>query len=286
MADRRYTINAFTVNLQLPLSPELHGSENFNRKATEALLRLLSEEDVKATFFVEPRLSATMKAFVQTLPTLGHEIGLLLPTATDTMATEQDRQTNILINRKNELEDITGSPVKGCRILQGDLRPELSTAAYSALAQAGLAYSSSLYPPRNFRLGVQNSKRRAWITHVHSGDVWELPITAWRPLGLGIFSIRSAHPEQYPAWVIARNIEGMNRHGEPALLALRLQSLISPNVAARTVERLQHIFRAYRFSTTLDAFASRLTTQFEEEPSPRRRTGIVRCDAQTALPFL
>ncbi len=285
MADRRYTINAFTVNLQLPLLPELQGSESINLKATEALLRLLSEEDVKATFFVEQNASATMKSFVQTLPTQGHELGLLL-TTTDAATTERSQLTNLLINRRKELEDLTGNPVKGCRILQGESRPEFPTTVYSALAEAGFTYSSSLYPPRNFRLGVQNSKRRAWITHVHGGDVWELPITAWRPLGLGIFSIRSAHPEQYPAWVIARNIEGMNRHGEPALLALRSQSLISPNVETRTVERLQQIFRAYRFSTTLDAFASRLTTQFEEEPSQRRRTGIVRCDAQTALPFL
>lgn len=276
MADRRYTINAFTVNLR---------SSGFHPGAAEALLELLATEDVKATFFTGSVISRQMLDFVHLLANHGHETGLLiLPSQ---VSPEQDLLAESLDHDRHVLEDLTGRPVTGCRILHPGPAMSQSSRIYEALAGSGFAYSSSVYPPRNLRIGIQNSKRRAWIARTGEGDVWELPITTWRPLGFGIFSVRSAHPDQYPVWTIARSIDGMNRHGEPAILSLRRLPQLRQGADSRTFQRLRQIFRGYRFSSTYDAFASRLTTEFEEIPRNQlRRTGIIRCDARTAMPFL
>ena len=276
MADRRYTINAFTVNLQ---------SSGFHPEAAEALLELLSTEDVKATFFTESAVSGHIAAFTRQLHAHGHETGLLITPSSETP--HRNRLSDSLDHDRKTLEDLIGHPIAGCRILHPFMATSQSSETYEILAESGFAYSSSLYPPRNFRLGIQNSKRRAWIARTDEGDVWELPVTAWRPLGLGIFSVRSAHPDRYPVWTIARNIDGMNRHGEPAILSLRHLPQFRQDTRNRTFQRLRHIFRGYRFSSTFDAFASRLTTEFEEIPRNQlRRTSIIRCDARTAMPFL
>ena len=278
MADRRYTINAFTVTMQS--SEHSYASE----AAYDSLLTQLSEEDVKATFFIKPSWFRGNRSSLRHFLALGHDVGLLISNL-QPLPTITSETTAFFRAQKELLENTLGRPVIGCRINREGFARPISSTAYEALIQAGFTYSSSQYPPRNLRIGIQNSKRKAWSVRTKSGDLWELPLSTWRPLGIGILSVRSAHPEHYPAWTIARNIEGMNRHGEPAMLAFRVHSSSTNN--AGTYESLRQIFRTYRFSTVTDAFASRLTRTFEQQSqSIHRRTGIIRCDARTALPFL
>lgn len=303
MADRRYTINAYTVNL-LPFPVETRGTkaefpvQRLSETKDPALLDLLAQEDVRATFFADGSLARHSPDLLREIAERGHEVGLLVsPTAgagnfptdeVDESGTAQLRRT--ILEGKEQLESRLQRRVIGCRILPFSSSGSRSLREYQILAEAGFAYSSSVYPPREFRFGLQNSKRRAWTVELQENTLWELPLTAWRLFGLGIVSIRSAHPERHPTWAIARSIEGMNRHGEPALLSQHCD--VPPFTTALTItettaERLKHIFRAYRFSTTFDAFASRLIRGFDdEEQKMGRRTSIIRCDARTAATIL
>lgn len=282
MADRRYTINAFTANLtRHPGVSDSAAAYSYGRGFVGRLLELLSVEDVKATFFADDQVGRLTPSLLRTITSAGHEIGVLFES--DSIA------SNNPVLLKNRIEDIVGRSVNGCRVIPYQSGGSLPYDLYRDLIDAGFSYSSSVFPPRDFRIGIQNTKRRAWLFRGDGRAVWELPITSWRPLGTGLCSIRSADPSENATWLIARNIDGMNRHGEPALLTLNaaVGSAGLPTGAENiTFERLREIFRAYRFGTVADAFASRLTLRFEEHPARHRRTGIVRCDARSALPFL
>lgn len=290
MADRRYTINAYTVNL-LPAQSRRVETCSPTATATSAghttLPDLLLREDVRATFFVEPTLADHNSGLLQEIASQGHEIALLV---SPVPSSDPACLRNALVEGKETLEALLQRRIFGCRILPFSPSGSRSVAEYKALANAGFLYSSSVYSPRDFRFGVQNSKRRAWTVRVQDEMIWELPLTAWRMFGLGVLSVRSVHPERHRTWAIARNIEGMNRHGEPALLSQYCE--VSPAASSLTIEetaarRLEHIFRAYRFSTTFDAFASRLIRGFnDEERAMGRRTGIIRCDSRTAATIL
>lgn len=286
MAERRYTINAYTVNLLPPHT--WNGRRNTaDRKDGHNLMDLLAQEDVRATFFVEPSLAHSSPDLLKEIAAQGHETGLLVSAA---CSSDPARLRATVIEGKDALESLLQRRLFGCRILPLSPSGSRSLAEYAILAEAGFAYSSGAIPPRDWRLGLQNSKRRAWTVRLQEEMLWELPITTWRLFGLGIFSLPSSPPEQHPTWTIARSIEGMNRHGEPALLSQQCVAAPSASVLtadALTAERLKRIFRTYRFSTTFDAFASRLIRGFDDEARGMgRRTSIIRCDSRTAATIL
>lgn len=286
MAERRYTINAYTVNL-LPPHAGSGGGTMAEKKEGRSLMDLLALEDVRATFFVEPSLAHTSPDLLKEIAAQGHETGLLVSAAD---SSDPARLRATVIEGKGRLESLLQRRLFGCRILPLSPSGSRSPVEYGILADAGFAYSSGTTPPRDWRLGLQNSKRRAWTVRLQEQMLWELPITSWRLFGLGIFSVPSSRPEQHPAWTIARSIEGMNRHGEPALLSqecIAAPSALTLTTDALTAERLKRIFRTHRFSTTFDAFASRLVRGFDDEARGMgRRTSIIRCDARTAATIL
>lgn len=289
MADKRYTINACTINV---LPAESRKGEALSALAgtqgrQTPLLELLMREDVRATFFVEHTIAHTHPALLQEIAAQGHEIALLISSVPPS---DPSYFHNVVSEGKEALESLLQRRIFGCRILPFSQSGGRSTEEYKILADAGFLYSSSTYSPRDFRFGIQNSKRRAWTVELHDAMLWELPLTAWRLFGLGILSVPSTHSHQHRTWAIARSIDGMNRHGEPALLSQHCEVPATASILtiAETVAgRLEHIFRAYRFSTTFDAFASRLIRGFnDEERAMGRRTSIIRCDSRTAATIL
>lgn len=282
MAERRYTINAFTIDLQCPGADS--ASDDTDSPGRRPLLELLMQADVKATFFIDANLAVATPDLVKSINAHEHETALLIPFAE---AHPSDFHAQVVI-AKATLESVLSRRVIGCRILPVSSMGTPSPENYRSLVHAGFVYSSSTYPPTDLRIGLQNTRRRAWPARVPEGTIWELPLTGWRPLGVGAFPVRSAHPDRHSAWMVARSIDGMNRHGEPALLSISccLESG-EPTIGPDTGKRLSRIFSGYRFSTMGDAFASRLTLGFDDAASgPRRRTGITRCDAQTAATIL
>ncbi len=166
------------------------------------------------------------------------------------------------------------------------------------LVQEGFVYSSSSFPRQTLTPLLLSTVKRAHRITTESGVLWEIPLTCWRPLGLGIPSILTAggaYLSILPGWMIVRGVEGMNRHGEPALLHVHSWGLdpVVPELAPAplwerlltygpeevTLTKLRRVFGIYRFASIMEAYASRLTTEVTRNRSTRR-TSIIRNEAE------
>ncbi len=299
MADRRYTINAFTITLETA-PDEASGagvpgaSAADIERSTMELLALLESFDVRATFFTSDDVARITPGLLRTIDEAGHEIAILsrrFHTPLDQLLRFREE----IAGTKARVEDVCGHEVVGYRstpISNGWRSP----AKVETLVQEGFVYSSSTYPRQGLTPLILSSSMQAHRLATESGPLWELPLTSWRPFGIGIPSIRTGGGtllSALPGWMFARGVDGMNRHGEPAILyvhswgldntahdygALPLRErLLTYGPREETLAKLGSIFRMYRFGSIMEAFASRLTTE-SNRPTHPRRTSIVRLD--------
>ncbi len=301
MADRRYTINAFTVKLEpLPVGPsaaapaadDISGLE----RSVRELLEFFEEFDVRTTFFTADDVTRVAPHLVREIAGNGHELAILAPRFHNPLD-QLLRFREEIATAKARLEETSGQEVLGFRStpLSSGWR---SPAMIETVVQEGFVYSSSIFPRQSIAPLLFNSTAKAHRMPTPSGTLWELPLTSWRPFGLGTPSIRTGGGPQLsllPVWMFARGVEGMNRHGEPAILYVHSWALEAPasdysslplrerllsyGPREQTLEKLQSIFRIYRFGSIQEAFASRLTTE-SVRPAQPRRTSIVRMDSE------
>jgi len=142
----------------------------------QQILELLAERDVKATFFTLGWIAERYPQLVRQIVAGGHELashGYGHERASDlSPAAFSDDITRA----KHLLEDLAGAPVLGYRA------PSFSIGtgnlwAFDSLAQAGYAYSSSIYPIAHDHYGMPDSPRFAY--RLPSG-LLEVPVTTLR----------------------------------------------------------------------------------------------------------
>jgi len=277
MASRRYTINAFTANV-------IGSPTSSTANQLYTMLELFEQNDVRATIFVsEEVMHQGGIGLLRQMVAAGHEPAVLAPrysTPLDQLLHLRERAAAA----REQLEDALGLQVTGYRATP-PITGWRSPAMIETLVQVGFLYSSSTYPRRRPAPLLTSSTIRAHRLATPSGDLWELPLTAWRPLGLGLPSIPVAGGERWehlPAWIIERAVDGMNRHGEPALLYVDIGENESgrPLLLPSILERIRRVFRTYRFGHLREAFASRLTRDAHTGTLISYRTSIVRGDAE------
>ncbi len=291
MAERRYTINSFTVNLDLagdPSGASTDATLSPRRLTSHAsdLLDLLAEYDIHCTFFVSEGVVDGARDVIREIVARGHETSILAPRFNTPLDQLLHLREQISAARQR-LEDLSGQNVAGIRMtpITSSWR---SPSMLETLVQEGFEWSSSTVPKQTLSPLLLSRTKRAHRLATPSGVLWELPLTAWRPFGIGTPSIdTSGGPRfaQLPAWMIARGVEGMNRHGEPALLWLEcidaavrssvdMETSSTPFTRGPVSSKLRAIFELYRFGSIREAFASRLMTT--ASVTPRGRTSIVR----------
>ncbi len=299
MADRRYTINAFTVKLEpIPIEGSNGTIPTGNIAGLERsvydLLEFFEEFDIRATFFTADDVTRVAPHLIQKIAGNGHELAILSPRFHNPLD-QLLRFREEIATAKARLQGTSGKEVLGFRStpLSSGWR---SPAMIETLVQEEFIYSSSTFPRQTLVPFLFNSRAKPHRMQTPSGVLWELPMTSWRPFGIGIPSVRTAGGTQLsvlPVWMIARGMEGMNRHGEPAILYVHSWALEAPasdysslplrerlltyGPREETLEKLESIFRIYRFGSIQEAFASRLTTE-NVRPAQSRRTSIVRMD--------
>lgn len=299
MADRRYTINAFTVELE-PNPAGATGSSPTvgSEESVQALLEFFEEFDVRATFFAADAVVRDSPHLIRRIAAAGHELAVLAPRFHNPLDQLLHFREGIATAR-SRLEDVSAQEIVGFRSVPPSSGWR-SPAMIETVVQEGFIYSSSTVPKQSLAPLLFSSSAKAHRLQTPSGVLWELPLTSWRPFGVGIPSIPTAGGPMLsllPVWMLARGVEGMNRHGEPAILYVHSWALENPaadygSLAFRdrllvygpheeTLEKLETIFRIYRFGSILEAFASRLTTESNRPPQPRR-TSIVRLDEHTS----
>jgi len=226
-ADTRSTdaiVNALTIDVEdyfqvSAFAPYIQRSEWESmpcrvEQNIDRILALLSDTDVKATFFTLGWIAERYPELVRRVSQSGHE--LASHGFSHRRATEQVRDEFLADIRlaKAVLEDISGHAVCGYRAPSFSVGPT-NPWAFDCIGEAGYRYSSSVYPIRHDHYGVPDAPRFA---HETSAGVLELPVATirmfnanWPAGGGGYFRLL---PYTVSRWSI-RHINTVD--GKPAM---------------------------------------------------------------------
>jgi polysaccharide deacetylase family protein (PEP-CTERM system associated) len=190
-------------------------------ESTNKILRLLTESNTKATFFVLGYVAENYPKLVEEIKDEGHEIAT--HGYSHTMVTKQrpSEFKEDLLKSVRILETITGDKVMGYRapwftIMEG------TAWAIDVLKKEGLRYDSSVFPIKTHRYGLPDAP--LFPFHISSTDikkedpkddflefplsVYKLPIVHKNIPVAGGFYLRS-----FPYWFIKHAIRKINKMG-------------------------------------------------------------------------
>jgi polysaccharide deacetylase family protein (PEP-CTERM system associated) len=154
------------------------------RRQTDALLSLLDELDVRATFFILGMAARAHPELVQAVAERGHEIGCHgdahLPVHTQTPS----EFAADLESARATIERLTGREPLGYRAPAFSITRDASW-AYQVLAERGFEYDASQHDtPRIRDRALPASSSPHPLTLSNNGKLWEFPVAVWRgPLG-------------------------------------------------------------------------------------------------------
>ena len=145
----------------------------------ERILALLDAHHTTATFFTLGWIAERYPLLVKRIAAAGHEIAS--HGYAHERASAQTRETFLadIVLARAVLEDITGDPVSGYRAPSFSI-DETNPWAHDCIAEAGYAYSSSVYPVRHDHYGMPDAPRFPY--RLDSG-LLEVPVTTMLWLG-------------------------------------------------------------------------------------------------------
>ena len=149
-------------------------------KNVDRVLQLLSDANVKATFFSLGWVASRLPAVIRRIVDEGHELASHGMNHTRIWAQSSDGFRNDVAASKKLLEDVCGVKVRGYRAASWSL-DERTPWAHDIIGEAGYEYSSSLYPVRHDLYGVPDAP--AYPFYPGSGDFLEVPASTTRALG-------------------------------------------------------------------------------------------------------
>ena len=241
---------------------------------TRRILELLSQFDVRATFFVLGWVAERNPELVQDIADGGHEIAthgywheLIYRQTADEFASDLERSLDAITRASsgsNQVE-IKGYRAPGFSITQKSLW------ALDVLSDHGIRYDSSIFPlVVHDRYGIRDANRFA--TRVRQ-DLWEVPVSTlslgnrnWPVAGGGYLRL---FPPSFTRYAIRR----INSEGHPAVIYLHPWEFdpAQPRVAdasrvsrfrhyvnlSKTEGRLRDLLERFDFAPVNEVFAAR-----------------------------
>lgn len=222
---------------------------------TDRILKLLSETDIKGTFFVLGWVAERSPDLVRRISKEGHEVAChgyshrLIYRQTP----EEFRQESA--RAKALLEDICGQRVGGYRAASFSIT-RASLWALDILIDLGFDYDSSVFPIRHDRYGIPGASSRPGPIDAPSGRrIAEFPLTVANFLGLRVPVSGGGYFRIFPYWLTHAGLKQINRaERRPFIFYLHPWELDDdqPRVGVRGFARLRHY-------TNLRACQKRLT---------------------------
>lgn len=211
--------------------------------ATERLLGLLDEHEVRATFFVLGWIAERHAALVRRIAAAGHEVGchgydhaLVYDLEPHAFRREVERA-------KRVLEDAAGQPVCGFRAASFSIT-RASLWATDVLAECGFTYDSSIFPVRHDRYGIPGAPRGIHRLETPAGRaIVEVPPATLRIAGLVLPVGGGGYLRHYPLWLTRWALGRLNRvERMPAVVYLHPWEVDpgQPRIRAPWTTRLRH----------------------------------------------
>lgn len=148
-------------------------------QSARQLLELFREYDAKATWFVLGDVAEAYPTLIRSIADGGHELGIHGYHHHRLYQLSEAKFRADLARAKRVVEDVSGRPVHGYRAVEFSV-PEDSERFYCEVADAGLTYSSSVFPFAHPRFGRPSSPVGHHPVSTRAGVVWEVPLTVFR----------------------------------------------------------------------------------------------------------
>lgn len=248
-----------TYDLEAPISGRVVGN-------TQALLRLLDESNVRATFFVLGLVCEKYPHLIAEIQSTGHELATHGYSHRPLTGMSRADFTEDLQRSLDLIQDVTGEPVYGYRA------PDFSIDAHTlwaleVLVQQGMRYDSSIFPVRNSRYGIQG-----WYRFPHrieideQSAIIEFPLSTLSPNGHAVPFVGGGYSRLLPGWLIELGIRRLNQAGHSAIVYLHpyemdtqemtelrgeipLRTRLSQGFNRRAIpSRMRRLFRTLEFS--------------------------------------
>ena len=266
--------HAFTVDLEewyhgIELDPADWPAESRLRIGLDRLRALLTERDVKATFFVLGVVAEQHPALVAELAADGHEIGCHGHRHQFAYRQGADDFRADLVRARDAIGDATGAAPAGYRAPYFSIRDD-SRWALDVLADEGFRYDSSIFPVRNDRYGIPDASREPFAIPTPSGALLEIPLTPVRVAGTNLAFSGGAYLRILPlavqrfAWRLAER-QGMRVVAyihpwelDPDHPRIPLRRRVAATHYARlgvTERRVRTLLREHDFGRMDDVFA-------------------------------
>ena len=212
--------HAITVDVedwyQSTIDPEADLSDRFPQ-STEKVLESFANAGVKGTFFVLGLAVEKSPEVVKAIAQAGHEVQSHGYGHVEVFKTTRDEFRQDLIRAKGILEDLLCSPITGYRAPSFSM-DERTPWAHDVLAETGHRYSSSIFPIRMSRYGIDGYPPEPHIITTDEGrSIIEAPLACFdwlgrrRPVGGG------GYFRLLPYWVIRKAWRQLDRLGRPGV---------------------------------------------------------------------
>ncbi len=246
---------------------------------TQRILDLLSEHDVRATFYVLGWVADKYPALVQRIATDGHELGshsywhrLVYHMTPEEFRTDLRRS-------KDAIEDATGISVEAYRAPSFSITAQ-SIWALDILVEEGFTIDSSIYPVLHDRYGMPGAAVGIHCVNTKAGPIWEFPPSVTRIAGVNLPVSGGGYFRLYPFSLTARCFSRINRSDAPFMFyihpwevdpeqpRLRTGSSLSRfrhyvNLSS-TQHKLHRLLRRFRFGRVRDVM-----DEYRDESRPQ-----------------
>ena len=194
-------------------------------RQTHALLTLLDELDVKATFFVLGMAARAYPELVQALAERGHEIGCHGDAHLPVHGQTPEEFAADLQAARRTIEQLTGATLRGYRAPAFSITRD-SPWAYTVLAEHGFVYDASQHDTPRIR---DRARPASAGPHLLPSGLWEFPVAVWHSGPLTIPVGGASYWAPFPRSLVLR---GLERAGRFAGLYLHPQELDSQTLNA------------------------------------------------------
>jgi polysaccharide deacetylase family protein (PEP-CTERM system associated) len=238
---------------------------------THRVLDLLSEHDVRATFFVLGWVAERLPQLVVEIARRGHEVACHGYAHRLVYRLGPERFRDDVARSKRILEDCIGSRIAGFRAASCSI---IATTlwALDILIEEGFEYDSSIFPVRHDIYGIPAFHRFAVRLRCGAGEIVEIPLSTVRLLGRNWAVAGGGYLRIFPYWITRMSVQRLNRRehapaivyvhpweldvDQPRLQAGALSRFRQYTNLGRTESRLRRLLGEFTFAPIRDAIRS------------------------------